>query len=154
MNSDFKDLLRLFAAHEVRYLVVGVLEKSVFIPTKILQTQITMPAPDLTKITTEAIAYWEKKRIAYNVILAVITATAYFTSKSEWVIPINFDSVWGLFFLAVIANVLYCAAYIPDAVLHISDFRERRHRVRPVLFAIGTLFASLAAFAIASGGGD
>jgi len=23
MNSDFKDLLRLFAKHEVRYLVVG-----------------------------------------------------------------------------------------------------------------------------------
>jgi hypothetical protein len=105
--------------------------------------------PEIREILTEALAYWERKRILYNVALALVAVTGHLTSTAPWKPSVGFDLFLGLFFLAVIANVLYCAAYLPDVVIHISDFRDRRHVIRTLLFTIGTLFAAGIAFSIA-----
>jgi hypothetical protein len=47
-----------------------------------------------------------------------------------------------LFTLAIIANVLYCAAYIADVPLQYSSFATLWRRWRWVLWAIGMLLAS------------
>lgn len=107
-----------------------------------------MERPELRQIATDAIAYWERKRIVYNLALVAVTVAGHLTSTASWKPSFGLDMVLGLFFLAVIANILFCAAYLPDAVLQISDFRDRRHIVRPILLAIGTLFACAIAFAI------
>jgi hypothetical protein len=107
-----------------------------------------MPRLEIRQIATEAIAYWEKRRVVYNLVLAAVTIVGHFTSTASWKPTIGTDLFLGLFFLAVIANVLYCAAYVPDAVVQVSDFRDHRGKVRTVIFTIGTLFACVIAFAI------
>jgi hypothetical protein len=53
------------------------------------------------------------------------------------------DFCLGLFLLAVLANVAYCAAYVVDIFAQASGFRETWQMYRKVLFAIGTLFAGI-----------
>ena len=45
--------------------------------------------------------------------------------------------------LAVLANVAYCAAYLPDLFAQASGFRDSWRRYRWILFAIGLLFAGV-----------
>lgn len=47
-----------------------------------------------------------------------------------------------LFVLAVLANVAYCTAYIPDLAIQHSAFRNTWLRRRWVLFLVGTLLAA------------
>lgn len=105
----------------------------------------------LREYATDAIKFWEPWRIAYNIALAAIVvlyfAIAYPLSKSA----ITIDFCLGLFLLAVIANVAYCAAYIVDIFAQASGFREVWRRYRKVLFIIGTLFAMIITRFIAMG---
>jgi len=47
-----------------------------------------------------------------------------------------------LFILAVIANALYCFAYIPDILIQLSEFRDKWIKSRIGLLFIGCTFAS------------
>jgi hypothetical protein len=49
----------------------------------------------------------------------------------------------GLFLLAVLANVAYCAAYVPDMLAQLSDLRAVWLRYRWMLFVIGLTFAGI-----------
>src|ERR1041385_2343884 len=92
---------------------------------------------------TNAISFWEPRRVLYNVILALIVL-AYFVAGypgSKAVLSIDF--ALGLFLLAVGANICYCAAYLADIFVQASGFREVWQRMRWVLFVIGTLVAAI-----------
>ncbi|HEX8814791.1 MAG TPA: hypothetical protein VF753_04760 [Terriglobales bacterium] len=110
-----------------------------------------MEKSELREYTTDAIRFWEPWRILYNLTLAAIViiyfALAYPLSKSV----ITVDFCLGLFLLAVIANVAYCAAYIVDIFAQASGFREVWRRSRKVLFVIGTVFAVIITRFIAMG---
>ena len=93
----------------------------------------------------DAIRYWERGRIVYNVALALIVI-AYFVanwpaSKSQ----LTGDLAQGLFLLAVLANVAYCAAYPVDVFAQLSAFRVTWLRYRWVVFFIGLSFAAIIA---------
>jgi hypothetical protein len=92
---------------------------------------------------TDAIKFWEPRRVIYNSVLAVIVivyfATGYPFSKSV----LSVDFALGLFLLAVAANVAYCAAYLVDVFVQASGFREVWQRSRWILFVIGTTFAAI-----------
>jgi hypothetical protein len=60
---------------------------------------------------------------------------------SETVLSVDF--ALGVFLLAVVANIAYCAAYLADIFVQVSGFREIWQRSRWVLFVIGTLFAAI-----------
>ena len=107
-----------------------------------------MNRPELRQIITDAIAYWEPRRLIYNAALAIVTVIGHFTSTASWKPTVGFDMALGLFFLAVIANILYCAAYLPDAFVHLSDFRHRLRVVRTVIFTTGILLACAIAWGI------
>ena len=69
---------------------------------------------------SEAIRYWEPRRIAYNLILFVEVAALYVTHLPTTRSNLDFNLVLALFVLAVLANVAYCAAYVVD-VSHSSQ---------------------------------
>ena len=92
---------------------------------------------------TDAIKFWEPRRVIYNLALAAIViiyfAVGYPSSKAV----LSIDFLLGLFLLAVVANVAYCAAYLVDVFVQASGFRDTWQRSRWVLFAIGTTFAAV-----------
>ena len=110
-----------------------------------------METSELRDYATDAIKFWEPYRLLYNLALAAIVITyfaiGYPLSKSV----ISVDFCLGLFLLAVIANVAYCAAYIIDIFAQASGFREVWHRYRKLLFVIGTLFAAIITRFVAMG---
>lgn len=105
----------------------------------------------LRECLTDAIRFWEPRRLIYNAVLAMIVI-AYFVAGypgSKAVLSIDF--ALGLFILAVVANIAYCAAYLADVFVQASGFREMWQRIRWVLFAIGTIFAAVITRFIAMG---
>jgi hypothetical protein len=104
---------------------------------------VAMDAHNFRESLTDAIRFWEPLRIAYNIVLAVIVliyfVRAYPASKAD----VSFDGILFLFFLAVLANVAYCAVYAVDIFAQASGYRDAWRKRRWVLFAIGLLFAGI-----------
>jgi hypothetical protein len=59
--------------------------------------------------------------------------------------------VLSLFLLAVLANVLYCAAYLADLFVQFSGLDIAWRKGRAVLLVIGTAFAGTITHFIAKG---
>jgi hypothetical protein len=100
---------------------------------------------------TAAIRFWEPRRVIYNAVLAAIViayfAAGYPASKAM----LSVDFALGVFLLAVVANVAYCAAYLVDVFVQASGFRDVWLRSRWVLFAVGTAFAAVITRFVAMG---
>jgi hypothetical protein len=105
----------------------------------------------ISDMLTDAIRYWEPRRIAYNITLAVIVVTIFILHWPESRSAISIDLVQRFFILAVLANVAYCAAYVVDIAVQLSAFHASWKSYRWVLFAIGVVFASIIARFIAAG---
>lgn len=92
---------------------------------------------------TDAIRYWEPRRIPYNLVLAAIVLAYFivFLPVSKELITLNF--VLFLFLLVVLANVAYCAAYVVDIFAQVSGFRELWQKYRWALLVIGVIFAGI-----------
>jgi hypothetical protein len=97
----------------------------------------------LRESATDAIRYWEHRRLAYNAVLATIVVVyfrlAYPASKQA----VSVDLTLGLFELAVLANVAYCAAYVVDIFAQASGYRDQWRKYRWILFTVGMLFAGV-----------
>jgi hypothetical protein len=113
-----------------------------------------IPSMDTTNLregATDAIRFWEPRRLIYNAVLAAIVllycAKNYPASKAQ----LTFDGAQGVFLLAVLANVVYCAAYVADIFAQISGYRELWQRYRWILFVIGMLFAGIITRFVAMG---
>jgi hypothetical protein len=73
---------------------------------------------------TDAIRFWEPRRVIYNLVLALIVI-AYFVAgypSSKTVLSVDF--ALGVFLLAVVANIAYCAAYLADFLYRSQDFAK------------------------------
>lgn len=92
---------------------------------------------------TNAISFWEPRRVVYNAVLAVIVVAYFVAGYPASKGAVSIDLVLALFLLAVAANVAYCAAYLADIFVQASGFRDIWHRTRWVLFVIGTAFAAV-----------
>ena len=99
----------------------------------------------MSEILTDAIRYWELRRIAYNAVLAVVVVTLFLAGWPASLGHITVNSAELIFVLAVLANVAYCAAYVVDVAAQSSAYRATWKRYRWVLFVIGVLFASILA---------
>ena len=95
------------------------------------------------EMLTDAIRYWEIRRIAYNLILAVIVILVFMSHWPESRSSLSANLIQGLFILAVLANVAYCAAYVVDVVAQHSAFQTTWKRYRWVLFVVGVVFAGI-----------
>jgi len=92
---------------------------------------------------TEAIRYWEPRRIFYNLLLVVVAVTTFWLELPSSRAAVTIDSILWLFLLAVVANVAYCTAYIVDLFVQASAFRPQWHQFRWLLYALGSAFAAV-----------
>ncbi len=94
-------------------------------------------------MATDALRYWESRRLVYNGVLGLIVVCYFVAGWPASRTTLSLDSVLHLFLLAVMANVFYCAAYLVDGFVQLSSFRQRWSSLRWVLFALGTAFAAV-----------
>jgi hypothetical protein len=92
---------------------------------------------------SDAIRFWEIRRIFYNLWLVAVVLTYFFVYWPASKSIVQLDELSWLFILAVLANVAYCAAYPVDVFVQVSGVREIRGRVRWVLFVVGMIFAGI-----------
>jgi len=104
-----------------------------------------MSETTLRDVLTDAIRYWELRRIAYNAILAAVVVVVFVLHWPQSGSALSADMAQTLFILAVLANVAYCAAYVADFVAQYSGFRATWQRHRWLLFVVGVVFASIIA---------
>ena len=110
-----------------------------------------METSAVREYATDAIKFWEPYRLLYNLVLAAIVITYFAIGYPLSKAVISVDFCLGLFLLAVIANIAYCAAYVVDIFAQASGFREVWQRYRKLLFLIGTLFAAIITRFVAMG---
>jgi hypothetical protein len=102
-----------------------------------------MDATTLRDYATDAIRWWEPKRIAYNVALVAVVGACFLVTLPASRQTLTADTLLFLVALAVLANVAYCAAYVVDVFVQVSGFRERWRAYRWILFFIGMSFAAI-----------
>jgi hypothetical protein len=102
-----------------------------------------MDSVSLRDYLTDAIRFWEPRRVLYNAALSAIVITYFALEYPASRSVLSLDFALGLFILAVVANVAYCAAYLVDVFVQASAFREVWQRSRWILFALGTTFAAI-----------
>ncbi|MEM0896370.1 MAG: hypothetical protein AAGJ79_05740 [Verrucomicrobiota bacterium] len=95
-----------------------------------------------SEIASDALRYWEPRRIGYNLAMLIVVAAFYLGSIEKggiWVPSLlGFISVFGA---AVAANVLYSIVYPIEAFVQRSDLRQVWLGIRWVMYSIGTLLA-------------
>jgi len=99
----------------------------------------------------DVLRYWEPRRLFYNgVLLAVVLA--HFALRWQSIPkPIALDNFLLLFFLAVLANVCYCAVYAVDIFVRFSGLEQAWEKGRIVVLLVGTSFAAVIAHFFMSG---
>jgi hypothetical protein len=86
--------------------------------------------------------YWELRRLVYNGVLALVVMGHLLLAWPGSREKLSFDLALGIFFLAVLANVCYCAAYVADVFVQFSGLHQQWHTGRVVLLTVGTPFAA------------
>ena len=105
----------------------------------------------LREAVTDALRYWERRRLVYNAALFAVVTTYFCLGLPYSRAAATLDLAQGLFILAVPANSAYCAAYPADIFAQMSGFRELWRSYRWVLFLIGVIFAAIITRVIAMG---
>jgi len=100
---------------------------------------------------TQAIRYWEPRRLLYNGLQLIVVATVFVLGLPISRSQLNVNMLLFLFIMAVLANVAYCACYIVDVVAQLSDFRAIWLRFRWTLFVVGLAFAGVLTYFFATG---
>lgn len=100
------------------------------------------PAP-LAQTFSDALRFWEPRRILYNLILAAVVLIWIFASWPHFRPAFTLTSLLTLAVLAFLANLCYCAAYFVDIPLQRSALRELWTRGRRGLWVLGMLLAVL-----------
>ncbi len=97
------------------------------------------------EVLSDAIRYWEPRRVAYNLILTSVVIAWVVVSWPHFRPAMRWESLVLMAVLAVWANICYCAAYVVDFPMQFSFFRQRWLRWRWSLWVSGMLFATLLA---------
>jgi len=96
----------------------------------------------LSDSVASALRYWEPRRLVYNGVLALVVIAEFAAAWPGSRQRLSFDNLLGLFLLAVLANIAYCAAYIVDLFVQFSGLDAAWRRGRMVLLIVGTAFAA------------
>lgn len=105
----------------------------------------------LRGLVTDALRYWELRRLFYNALLGMIVLGHFLASWPASRSAVTSDGALGLFVLAVLANVAYSAVYVPDVFIQFSGFRSSRARWRLVLLVVGFAFAAVLTHFVSGG---
>ena len=102
-----------------------------------------MNQPTINSAFTDAVRYWESRRVIYNVGLIVIVIGYFVSGLPGSRESLSFDAGLLIFIMAVLANIAYSAAYIVDIFFQFTDFIDTWRKVRWILFALGFCFAAI-----------
>ena len=105
----------------------------------------------LSTYAANALRYWESRRLVYNVVLASVVVAHVVLAWPASRAKLSFDLLLGLFMLAVLANVAYCAVYVADLFVQFSGLDAAWRRGRIVLLIVGTAFAATIAHFVVQG---
>jgi hypothetical protein len=97
----------------------------------------------LRELVTDALRYWELRRLFYNALLALVVLGHFIAAWPASRTSVDFDNALGVFLLAVAANVAYSVVYVPDVFIQFSGFRASRARWRLVFLVVGFAFAAV-----------
>ena len=100
----------------------------------------TQPAA-LSAILSDALRYWERRRIWYNLLLTVVVAAWLVSTWPHFRSMLSMRSVLLLVILAAMANLRYCAAYVADLPMQFSLFQAVWRRRRWGLWVAGMVLA-------------
>lgn len=99
------------------------------------------PVGPFKELLSDAIRYWERKRVIYNLIIVSVVATWILATWPHFRPAMHLFPLFQLFVLGVIANALYCAAYFVDIPMQSSDVAADWRRWRWLLWTLGMLLA-------------
>ncbi|MBI3403924.1 MAG: hypothetical protein HY046_00505 [Acidobacteria bacterium] len=91
----------------------------------------------------DSVSYWERGRIVYNLLLTALCLTWLVGTWPHFRPAMTLDSLGKLMVLALLANLCYCAAYLIDLPMQVSELRNSWRQRRWILWLSGTLFALL-----------
>jgi hypothetical protein len=101
--------------------------------------------PRFGAIASDALRYWEPRRALYNLALAGVVGAHFFAAWPASQRFLTWNTLFFLIFLAVLANVCYCAAYAVDLFVQYSGLGATWARRRWVLLIVGIMFAAVIA---------
>jgi hypothetical protein len=101
--------------------------------------------PEFAETFAKAVRFWEPRRILYNAMLAAVVLAWIIFSWPHFRPALHWWAIAPLTVLAVLANVFYCAAYLPDLAFQHSNVITVSNRGRWLLWIAGMLFAVLLA---------
>src|SRR5271169_3013136 len=96
-------------------------------------------------LITDAVRYWEPRRVGYNLVLSAIVLGWVVLTWPHFRVAFTWPSLLALFVLAVLANACYCAAYLVDIPLQYSAYQSLWRRRRWALWLTGVIFAGIIA---------
>ena len=106
----------------------------------------------LVENLSDGVGFWELKgRLIYNGVLGLVCGFHAFRGDSLLLRWSDADNLTAFLSFVIVANVVYCAAYVPDQAIQLTPYREGWKRWRWLLLAFGTFFASLLAHAALAG---
>jgi hypothetical protein len=95
---------------------------------------------------TDALRFWEPRRLLYNLVLTVVTAVWVAATWPHFRPAFTLLNLLRLCFLALIANLCYCSAYMVDVPLLCSaaatSWKRRRWALWLTGMAMGVVLAS------------
>jgi len=101
------------------------------------------PSGPFRGFLTDAMRFWEPRRLIYNLLLAVVVVIWIVASWPHFRPALTLHSLLLLFILALLANACYCAAYFVDLAMQSLSVGTTLKRQRWGLWVVGTLFAIL-----------
>jgi hypothetical protein len=96
----------------------------------------------------DALQYWERRRFIYNGVLAAIVLSAFalgWPHSKTWFGP---PASSAFIEAAIVANILYCAAYFAEFTIQFTPLGANLSRCRKAVFIVGVLLASMLALTI------
>jgi hypothetical protein len=99
------------------------------------------PSVPFRELLVDAVRYWEPRRIPYNLTLIAIVFIWVLATWPHFRPALTLTALGIFTVLGLIANVLYCVAYLIDIVLQTASFRTAWRQRRWVLWLAGLILA-------------
>lgn len=109
------------------------------------QSLTSSPTGPFRLLLADAIHFWEPRRLFYNLVLTATAITWVAATWPHFRPAFTLTSLPPLTVLALLANVCYCAVYLVDIPMQLSNLGATWKRRRWILWVVGTLFALLLA---------